>query len=291
MYRTINSFYNQSMSSTEKIQFFEQSHEIKEETWGGAENKVSSIAFKVPEGIDPTNIEYTHVLKEPRGINYFEALAEKFPPHNEKEAETIRKLSQYFDSKEHFKNSGNEYKMMKEVFGDLMPDTQYIIGEPREGNELGFYILQQRINGKTWTEFTKGRSSAQNKEYMMQHRDQLIDLIGGARTVLIETGASVDIWGDNLMVDEEGNFVLIDPGSPSELERNFSDLMQLPKNMRVLLADNLIQRAADLKGYPEALEMTNEEVEKMNEKFALTQKQYEEATARIIGRCETLLTE
>jgi hypothetical protein len=61
------------MLNRENIQFFEQSHNVKQETWGGAENKVSSIAFKVPEGIDPANIEYTHVLKEPRGLNYFES--------------------------------------------------------------------------------------------------------------------------------------------------------------------------------------------------------------------------
>ena len=102
MYRTLAKYYNYDMSGSEKIQFFEQSHEIREENWGGAENKVSSIASKVPEGIDRANIEYTHVLKEPRGINYFEALAEKFPPQNETEKSTIEKLSQYFNSVEHY---------------------------------------------------------------------------------------------------------------------------------------------------------------------------------------------
>jgi hypothetical protein len=276
------------MANSENIQFFEQSNIVKEETWGGAENKVSSIAFKVPEGIDLENIEYTHVLKEPRGLNYFESLAERFSPQNETEEQAVQKLSEYFNSREHFMNSGKDYRLMKKVFGDLLPDTQYIIGEPRKGNELGFYILQKRINGKTWTEFTKDRSPEQNKEYMMQHRDQLIDLIGGARKVLIEIGASVDIWGDNIMVDEKGNFVLIDPGSPSELERHFSDLTSLPKEMRSLLANNLLKRATDLKGYPNAVEMTNEEIEKMNEKFGFTQEQYEQATSRLVSRCEML---
>ena len=41
--------------------FFEQSLEITEETWGGAENKVSSIALKAPEGIDPhPQVNLTH---------------------------------------------------------------------------------------------------------------------------------------------------------------------------------------------------------------------------------------
>jgi hypothetical protein len=276
------------MSGPEKIQFFEQSHEIREENWGGAENKVSSIAFNVPDGIDPENIEYTHVLKEPRGINYFEALAEKFPPQDEAEKSAIIKLSQYFDSAEHFTNSGADYQLMKKVFEDLLPDTKYIIGEPTEDNELGFYILQKRVNGKTWSEFSKNRTSEQNKEYMMQHRDQLIDLIGGARKILIETGACVDIWGDNIMVDEHGDFVLIDPGSPSELERHFTDLIQLPKEMRSLLANNLLKRATDLQDYPSAIEMTKEEIDEMNKIFEFTQDQYEEATNILVRSCEQL---
>ncbi len=276
------------MVNTEKIQFFEQAHEIKEENWGGAENKVSSIAFDVPEGIDPKDIEYNHVPKEPRGVNYFEALADKFPPQNETEKQAVQKLSEYFNSREHFLNSGKDYKLMKEIFGDLLPETQYIIGEPREGNELGFYILQERINGKTWTEFTKGKSSQQNQEFMMQHRDQLINLIGGARKVLIETGASVDIWGDNIMVDENEKFVLIDPGTPSELESHLSDLHQLPKEMRTLLANNLLKRVNDLSKYPLAIEMTAEEVQLMNEKFGFTQYQYEQASSQLVSRCESL---
>lgn len=276
------------MANTEKIQFFEQSNQVKEESWGGAENQVSSIAFNVPEGADPKDVEYKHVLKEPRGINYFEALADKFPPQNETEKHAIQKLSEYFDSREHFLNSGKDYKLMKEIFADLLPETQYIIGEPRVGNELGFYILQERINGKTWTEFTKGKSSEQNQEFMMQHRNQLINLIGGARKVLIETGASVDIWGDNIMVDENEKFVLIDPGSPSELERHLSDLQQLPKEMRSLLAANLLKRVNDLSKYPLAIEMTSEEVQLMNERFGFTQEQYEQASSRLVSMCESL---
>lgn len=171
------------MVNYEKIQFFEQSHKTRKENLGGAENKVSSIAFDIPEAIDPKHIEYKHVLKELRSVNYFEALAEKFPPQNEIEKQAVQKLSEYFDSKEHFLNSEKDYKLMKEILGDLLPETQYIIGEPREGNELGFYILQERINGKTWTEFTNDKSSQQNQEFMMQHRNKLINLIGGARKV------------------------------------------------------------------------------------------------------------
>jgi len=132
---------------------------------------LSRITFNVPEGADPKDIKYKYVLKEPREVNYFEALADRFPPQNETEKQAVQKLSEYFDSREHFLNSGKDYKLMKEIFGDLLPETQYIIGEPSEGNELGFYILQERINGKTWTEFTKGKSSQQNQEFMMQHRE------------------------------------------------------------------------------------------------------------------------
>jgi len=276
------------MSNNEKIQFFEQSHKIKEEDWGGAENKVSSIAFNVPEGTETKDIEHTHVLKEPRGVNYFEALAEKFPPKTEEEEKAVEKLSNYFDSQEHFENSGRDYKIMKEIFGDLLADTQYIIGEPREGNELGFYILQEKINGKNWTEFSKGKTSEQNQEFLMQHRDQLINLIGGARKVLIETGASVDIWGDNVMVDKNDNFVLIDPGSPSELERHYDELTKLPKDMSTLLAENLHQRARDLERYPSVIEMADEEISEMNKRFGFTDDQYEKASKKLMSRCETM---
>lgn len=276
------------MVNNENITFFEHGTHIKEETWGGAENKVSSIAFKVPEGIDPKEIEYNYVLKEPRGINYFDALAEKFPPQNEAEKQAVQKLSEYFDSKERFLNSAKDYKFMKEIFGDLLPETQYIIGEPRKDNEQGYYILQQKINGKTWSEFSKGKPSQENQEFLMLHRNQLMDLIGGARKVLIESGATVDIWGDNLMVDENDKFVLIDTGSPSELERQFTDLLELPKDMRSRLADTLLRRVTDLNKYPASIEMTDQEIKLMNEKFSFTQEQYEQASNQLLSRCETL---
>lgn len=80
------------------------------------------------------------------------------------------------------------------------------------------------------------------------------------------------------MVDENEKFVLIDPGSPSELERHLSDLHQLPKEMRSLLAANLLKRVNDLSKYPLAIGMTAEEVQLMNEKFDFTQDQYEQAS-------------
>jgi hypothetical protein len=105
---------------------------------------------------------------------------------------------------------------------------------------------------------------------------------------LIETGASVDIWGDNIMVDENENFVLIDPGSPSELERHLSDLHQLPKEMRSLLATNLLKRVNDLSKYPSTIEMTSEEIQLMNVEFGFTQDQYEQASSRLVNTCESL---
>lgn len=276
------------MNEIENITFFEKSQHIKDESWGGAENKVSSIAFNVPEGIDPQNIEYTHVLKEPRGVNYFDALGEKFPPTTEVEKQALSTLSEYFNSKQHFINSANDYKTMGEVFGQLLPETHFIIGEPRQGNELGFYTLQERINGKTWSEFTKNRSNELNQEFMMQHRNQLINLIGGARKVLVELGATVDIWGDNIMVDEQENFRLIDPGSPSELERHFGSLLKLPKDMRIYLAQGLLVRLIDLEKYPSSIEMSPDEITAMNESMGITEVQYEEAKKKLQTRCEQL---
>lgn len=144
------------------------------------------------------------------------------------------------------------------------------------------------MGGKTWTEFSRGKASEQNQEFLMQHREQLINLIGGARKVLIETGASVDIWGDNIMVDENENFVLIDPGSPSELERHYDDLTKLPEDMRTMLASNLLQRARDLERYPSVIEMSDEEVSEMSDRFGFTNGQYEEASKRLMSRCETM---
>jgi hypothetical protein len=276
------------MSETNQVPFFEKSHKIQEEGWGGAENTVSSIAFDVPEGTKPESVEYDHVLKEPAGANIFEALAEKFPPSTESEEQAINDLIEYSDSKESFINSKNDYEAMKEIFGDLLADTQYIIGKPRGDNELGFYILQDKVKGSTWTEFSKGKDRNQNQESIMQQREQLIELTGGARKALVELGATVDIWGANLMVDENENFVLIDPGTPSELERHFDTLLALPKNMRSNLAENLIKRVDDLDKYSSTLEMTKDEIESMNESAGITDEQYEGAKKGLRDRCEQL---
>lgn len=276
------------MNEIENVPFFEKSQHIKEESWGGAENKVSSIAFDVPEGIDPKNIEYTHVLKEPRGVNYFDALGEKFPPKTDEEKRVLKNLSEYFNSTDHFINSASDYKAMGEIFKGLLPETHFIIGEPRQGNERGFYILQDRINGKTWSEFTKNRSSDQNQEFMMKHRNQLINLIGGARRVLVELGGTVDIWGDNIMVDNEEHFLLIDPGSPSEFERLFDSLLKLPKDMRTYIAKVLLIRLNDLEKYPSSINMSEDEINAMNESAGITGEQYEEARKKQLSKCEQL---
>ena len=278
-----------SMSDIEKVPFFEKSHDVKEESWGGAENKVSSIAFNLPENIDRKNIEYTHVLKEPRGLNYFDVLAEKYPPTSEEEKQAIKELSDYFNSKEHFFNTQKDYRTMGEIFGDALPETQFILGEPREGNPLGFYILQEKINGETWTKYSAKKSSEENQEFMMKHRCQLMGLIGGARKSLVELGAAVDIWGDNIMVDGQENIKLIDPGSPSELERHFDALLKLPKDMRTLLANNFLLRLNDLEKYPSSIGMTSEEIESMNKTAGITDEEYENAKKQLRERCERLL--
>lgn len=269
--------------------FFEDSQTIiKEETWGGAENKVSSIAFNVSEE-SSNEVVYDHVLKEPQKVNYVDALAKKYPPKNNIEIETIKDLSNYFNSKERFINSQKDWKLMEEIFVDTLPKTQYIIGEPRFGNDLGFYIIQEKVHGETWSKFASKKSREENQNFMMEHRDQLIKLIGGAIKTLIETGGTVDIWGDNLMVDENNHFFLVDPGVPSDLNRHFDKLLKLPEEMRELLSKNLLTRVSDLDKYPSSINMSDEEISKMYEDFEMTKKQYEEAKNQLIEKCKVLV--
>jgi hypothetical protein len=271
-----------------KIQFFEKNHKIEGKGWGGAENDISLIAFNVPEGTEPGNIEYDHVLKEPKGSNVFRVLAQYYPPETQAERDAVDSLAEHFDSREHFERYSSDYGLMKETFGDLLPDTRFIIGEPRERNEHGFYIIQELIRGQTWTEFSKTKSPEEKKELFLRRRNQLINLIGGARKVLIETEGPVDIWGDNLMVDEEENFVLIDPGSPSELARNYKRFIRLPKGMRGKLAGIFYKRAVDLERYPSVIGMTEGEITEMNRRFGFTQDQYEKASYKLLSICDTM---
>lgn len=55
-----------------------------------------------------------------------------------------------------------------------------------------------------------------------------------------------------------------------------------------MIAKNVLQRGVNLGNYPAVLEMTSEEISKMNEKFGFTQKAFEGAQKKLAVRCEIL---
>lgn len=245
---------------------------------GGAESKISKL------GND-------HILKEPQNISFIEALAVDHPPVSAEEQHAIDELAAYFKSRERLINTKHDFDELRKIFGQSLAETSFVVGEPREGNESGTYIFQEKVHGKTWTEFSQEKTEDEKRAFRERNRVDLIRLIGGARKVLIAFGSPVDLWSDNVMVrDEDEKLILVDPGTPSELSRHLDTiLLKLPHSMRGTISEKIRHTVHNLDRYLQKLNLTPTERTNMNSIFQVNEQEYEEAKQALYAKLQTLV--
>jgi hypothetical protein len=135
-----------------------------------------------------------------------------------------------------------------------------------------------------WTEVDRQR-------FLEQNKDECAKMVWGARKALVELGATVDLWGENIMIENGSKLTLVDPGSPSELGRHIQRLSRLPKPMRKFIANSLFERLDELEQYPSMLKLDQGEREELNERFGVTDEGYEKAKHELRGKCAELAKE
>lgn len=265
---------------------------IRKEGWGGAEYRVSSLALGVPQKklseIEQKNIKFDYVLKEPKKTNYIDTLTAIFPAKKHSEKSAIKKLSKYMNSEEHFLVTKKDYELARNILGDLVPECMFLKGPRRTTNKAGLYIIQKKVHGQTWKEYSKGISWKNNYAFILEKKEQLSILIVGAMKILIETGGTIDIWENNLMLDENDNFVIVDIGTPSELQLNFNTLLKLPFEMRRYLAINTQKRLEELESYINFLEIKQYELKQLQRKLNFTSTEYVMAKDKLMKTLESL---
>ncbi len=244
----------------------------------------NALGELVGEGAESkvTEIHPGYVVKEPNTQKMLDKFIEGFRPENVDEQQMLRDIAYYFESDEHFKNYKKDFVQLKEIFGAMLTDTDFVIGEPREGNKSGHYIFQKKVDGVVWTDFSKSLTPQQHETFLSDHRAELLTLIGGARKVLVEFGSPMDLWGGNVMVEQKGKnerLVLIDPGAPSEF-RTLIDgglVAKLPQRMRKLFSNIILEATSSLDEYIKALDLSETEQQEINKQFGITDDLYETA--------------
>lgn len=252
------------------------------------------IGDNIGEGAESKVFEFgeNFVLKEPNDTGFAERILKNIEPVDEEDSKKVQQLIEYMASEEHFRHSKEDYDRLKTIFGDMLVDTTYVIGEPRQGNSTGHYIFQNRIEGKTWHDFSTKLNDERREKFLNEHKDEFITLVGGARKVLIETGGLMDLWSENVFVDQGGNrerLAIIDPGTPTELNRFLDGKLPVPKQLQLEMTKRIQKMVKDLDQYKENLGLSADEEIEMNNRFEMTEQEYENAKRILAEKCEKLL--
>lgn len=234
------------------------------------------------------------VLKEPNIEAFTQRISETVTSGSEEEKAQLDQLIEYFKSVEHFKTSQKDYSNLKNIFGEMLADSMYVLGEPREGNETGHYIFQKKIEGETWQNYANRLSEDEIREFVDLHKDEFITLIGGARKVLVETGGLMDLWEGNVIVEQSQDkerIKIIDYGTPSEYKMVLNGELPLPKGTLKDFTSKIISMLGTLDRYTESLNLTPQEKDAMNKQFNMTEDDYVAAKNELLKKCADNLGE
>ncbi len=184
----------------------------------------------------------------------------------------------HLNSEEYMNSLKLDYKKLKEIFGDNLVDTYFVQGHNKQTGDLVYYIVQKRIKGKTLEQAWKEGDS--KKDFIQANKEQMTKLLWKNKKVLLTFGAPIDFTPDNIIVDKNtGKFILIDTGSPIESGRNIFHNSDSEK--RKYYAERAMKKINNAKKWQSYLELSDEEITKLNKSFGIDGKIYQEQVERI----------
>ncbi len=190
---------------------------------------------------------------------------------------------EYLKSAQALKSLNEQYQELKEIFGDSLVDTVFVRGHERLTGNPTNYIIQREILGQTLREAGSGLSKPQREEFVLKHRDELINIVYRAKRATVRFRVPIDTNQANFIIeDETGHIYLVDPGTPRSLRRRLEENVtkKLENSTRPVRpaalkgANNIVRRYTVLDRLEQELKLSEDERHTLDIKYGLDRARY-----------------
>lgn len=177
------------------------------------------------------------------------------------------------------------------VFGDKLLPIQWVLGTDEKGNPK-YFTLQKRIESNTLTNTIKnGRDEIPDEEFIRRFkllsetnpvfREEMLELVWGAKRALIETGVFYDFHPGNIAVQRDGSLKIIDlPNMVHSANLVYSEGDKYLRAKHKILGK--VEKHHDrLQDFEKWLEVTPSEREGLDNKFGTEDNKYEDVVTHL----------
>ena len=186
--------------------------------------------------------------------------------------ERSQEMINYLRNPERVRAIMDDQDKISKIFGEEhFARSYFIYGKDQNGKE-GYILVQKFIPGKALSEMI-GVDYKNTDEMINENREQFKDIVWGLKKSFIEFGVPIYFHPGNLIKNEKtGKIVIMDTGIPS---REFRTVMSDERTEKAFnIFENAYKRLDRMNRYERLLKLTEEEKLELDNKYDITDKQY-----------------